>query len=41
MKKRVRDLLNGFGMIAAAFAMMAVGIGLIFLVAAVFHTNFK
>ena len=41
MKKKLRELLNGLLMILAAFAMMAVGIGFIFIVSAVFHTNFK
>ncbi len=35
----MRELLNGLGMVIAAVAMIAVGIALIFLVTAVFHTN--
>jgi hypothetical protein len=41
MNKKLKDLLKGLVMIAAAVAMMAVAIGFIFLVAAVFHTNSK
>jgi hypothetical protein len=41
MNKKLRELINGLGLVAAAVAMMAVGIAFIFLVSAVFHTNFK
>jgi hypothetical protein len=41
MKKKLLELLNGLGLVVSAVAMMAVGIALIFLVHAVFHTNFK
>jgi len=41
VNKKLRELLNGLGLVAAAVAMMAVGIALIFLVHALFHTNFK
>jgi len=41
MNKKLRELFNGLGLVAAAVAMMAVGIAVIFLVSAVFHTNFK
>jgi len=40
MNKRLREILNGIGMVAAAVAMMLVGIAFIFLVSGVFH-NFK
>ena len=41
MNKKLKELIKGLGLIGAAVAMMAVGIGLIFLISAVFHTNFK
>ena len=41
MNKKLREVLNGLGMVVAAFAMMAVGIGFIFLVSKIFHTNFR
>jgi len=41
MNKKLRELLNGLGLVAAAVAMMAAAIALIFVVTAVFHTNFK
>jgi hypothetical protein len=41
MNKRLQEIINGLGLLFAAVAMIAVGIGFIFLVSAVFHTNFK
>jgi hypothetical protein len=41
MKKKLREVLNGLGLVAAAFVMMAVGVAFIFLVSAIFHTNHK
>ena len=41
MKKKLLELLRGFGLIGAAVVMMAIGVGFILLIAAVFHTNFK
>ena len=41
MNKQFREVLNGIGMVLCAFAMMAVGVGLIFLVTAIFHTNIR
>jgi len=41
LNKKLRELLNGLGLVGAAVAMMAVGIAFIFLVSAVFHTNLK
>lgn len=41
MNKRLREVINAVGLVVAAFAMMAVGVALIFLVHAVFHANFK
>jgi hypothetical protein len=40
MNKKLREVLNGIGMVAAAVAMMAVAIALIFLVHAVFSHKF-
>jgi hypothetical protein len=37
MNKKLREVINSLGLIAAAFAMMAVGIALIFLVTTIFH----
>jgi hypothetical protein len=41
MNKKLRELLNGLGLVAAAVAMMAVAIAFIFLVNAGFHAIFK
>ena len=41
MNKKLREFLNGLGMVAAAVAMMAVAIGLIFVITAVCHAIFK
>jgi hypothetical protein len=41
MNQKTRDFINGLGLVAAAVAMMAVGIGFIFLVYAVFHIHSK
>jgi hypothetical protein len=41
MNKKMREVLNGIGMVAAAVAMMAVAITLIFLVHIAFHPNFR
>jgi len=41
MNKKFKEVLNGLGMVLAAFAMMAVGIALIFLVTSGFHAIFK
>jgi hypothetical protein len=37
----MKELLNGLGLVAAAVAMIAAAIGVIFLISVVFHTNFK
>jgi hypothetical protein len=39
MNKKVKEVLNGLGMLVAAFAMMAVGVAFIFLVTALFHPH--
>ena len=36
VKKKMKELLNGLGMLTAAFAMMAIAIAFIFLVHAMF-----
>ena len=41
MNKKTKEILNGLGLVLATFVMIAIGIGFIFLVSAVFHTNFK
>jgi hypothetical protein len=41
VNKKMQELLNGLGMVAAAVAMMAAGVALIFLVHGIFHANFK
>jgi len=41
MNKRLREFLNGIGLVVSAVAMMAVGIGLIFLIHMAFHAIFK
>jgi hypothetical protein len=41
MKKKLKDLVRGLGLVLAAVAMMAVAIGFIYLVTTVFHTNSK
>jgi hypothetical protein len=39
MNNKLREVLNGIGMVVAAFAMMAVGVAFIFLVTALFHPH--
>jgi hypothetical protein len=41
MNKKLKELLNGLGLVVSAVLMMAVGIALIFIVSAIFHTNPK
>ena len=39
MNKKLRELINGLGLVAAAVAMMAVAVAFIYLFTAIFHTN--
>ena len=39
MNKKLREVLNGLGLVASAVAMMAIAIALIYLFTAIFHTN--
>jgi len=41
MHKKIKETLSALGLVAAAIAMMAVGIGFIYLVTVIFHTNAK
>ena len=41
MNKKLRELFNALGLVVSAFAMMAVAIGLIYVVATIFHTHTK
>lgn len=41
MNKRLKEFLNGIGLVVAAFAMMAVGITCVYLVITFFHAVFK
>jgi len=41
MNKKFKEVLNGIGMVLAAFAMMAVGIACIILINMGFHAIFK
>jgi len=41
MNKKLKEVLNGVGMVACAFAMMFAAVGVIYLIHIVFHTNFK
>jgi len=41
MKKKLKELINGLGLVVAAVVMMMVGIAFIFIVTAVKHAIFK
>jgi hypothetical protein len=41
MKEKIREILNGLGMVLAAAGMMAIAIAGIYLIHAVFHTSPK
>jgi len=41
MNKKLREVLNGLGMLATAFVMMGIAIAFIYAFTAVFHTNAK
>ena len=41
MNKRFKEVLNGIGMVLAAFAMMFVGVGVIYLIHGALHSLSK
>jgi len=41
MNKKIKSLVDGILMVAAAVAMMTVAIGVIILITKIFHTNVK
>jgi len=41
MNKKLREILNGAGLVVSAFAMMAAGVAVIYIVMAVYHAVFK